>query len=206
MTLREKVLLLISSTPKGNLRAKLLEKNEIRQAVLSSGANVTIYSGEVDDSADNVVQSLSNVYIGLIQRKNKKGQFDGLGALGGLAERTDEQAFASLSKSDRISLFQVKDDVVISTGYNGAPRGFDNCCDLGSCPRLDRDMHQGEGYDICRAIHAEENALLNCSRQQTMGADLYLVGINPKDNSSHYFSLSISDLQFCTAKYKENSE
>lgn len=46
-------------------------------------------------------------------------------------------------------------------------------------------MHQGEGYDICRAIHAEENALLNCSRQQTMGADLYLVGINPKDNSIH---------------------
>lgn len=79
----------------------------------------------------------------------------------------------------------VKDDVVISTGYNGAPRGFDNCCDLGSCPRLDRDMHQGEGYDICRAIHAEENALLNCSRQQTIGADLYLVGINPKDNSIH---------------------
>ena len=116
MTLREKVLLLISSTPKGNLRAKLLEKNEIRRAVLSSGANVTIYSGEVDDSADNVVQSLSNVYIGLIQRKNKKGQFDGLGALGGLAERTDEQAFASLSKSDRISLFQVKDDVVIEKG------------------------------------------------------------------------------------------
>ena len=28
----------------------------------------------------------------------------------------------------------VKDDVVISTGYNGAPRGFDNCCDLGKCP------------------------------------------------------------------------
>ena len=77
----------------------------------------------------------------------------------------------------------VKDDVVISTGYNGAPRGFENCCDLGSCPRLDRNMHQGEGYEICRAIHAEENALLNCSRQQTMGADLYLVSINPKDNS-----------------------
>lgn len=79
----------------------------------------------------------------------------------------------------------VKDDVVISTGYNGAPRGFDNCCDLGTCPRIDRNMHQGEGYGMCRAIHAEENALLNCSRQQTMGADLYLVGINPKDNSIH---------------------
>ena len=79
----------------------------------------------------------------------------------------------------------VKDDVVISTGYNGAPRGFENCCDLGTCPRMERGMHQGEGYGICRAIHAEANALLNCSRQQTIGADLYLVGINPKDNSIH---------------------
>jgi len=79
----------------------------------------------------------------------------------------------------------VKDDVVISTGYNGAPRGLDNCCDLGSCPRMDRNMHQGEGYGICRAIHAEANALLNCSRQQTIGADLYLVGVNPVDNSIH---------------------
>lgn len=79
----------------------------------------------------------------------------------------------------------VKDDVVISTGYNGAPRGFDNCCDLGNCPRIEQNMHQGEGYGICRAVHAEANALLNCSRQQTIGADLYLVGINPEDNSIH---------------------
>lgn len=79
----------------------------------------------------------------------------------------------------------VKDDVVISTGYNGAPRGLENCCDLGTCPRMDRNMHQGEGYGICRAIHAEANALLNCSRQQTIGADLYLASINPADNSIH---------------------
>jgi len=79
----------------------------------------------------------------------------------------------------------VKEDVVISTGYNGAPRGFDNCCDLGKCPRIERDMHQGEGYGICRAIHAEANALLNCARSQTMDADLYLTGVNPKDNSIH---------------------
>ena len=66
----------------------------------------------------------------------------------------------------------VKDDVVISTGYNGAPRGMDNCCDIGKCPRIERDLHQGDGYAMCRAIHAEANALLNCSRAQTMGADL----------------------------------
>lgn len=79
----------------------------------------------------------------------------------------------------------VKDDVVISTGYNGAPRGFDNCCDLGKCPRIERNMHQGDGYGICRAVHAEANALLNCSRQQTINADLYLTGVNPSDNSIH---------------------
>ena len=79
----------------------------------------------------------------------------------------------------------VKDDCVISTGYNGAPRGLDNCCDIGECPRMKLGLHQGDGYSICRAVHAEANALLNCSRQQTIGADLYLVGVNPSDNSIH---------------------
>ena len=79
----------------------------------------------------------------------------------------------------------VKNDEVISTGYNGAPRGFDNCCDLGTCPRIEKGMHQGEGYELCKAVHAEQNALLNCSRQQTIDADLYLVGVNPKDNTVH---------------------
>lgn len=79
----------------------------------------------------------------------------------------------------------VKDDAVISTGYNGSPRGMENCCDIGVCPRIKRDMHQGEGYGICRAVHAEANALLNCSREQTIDADLYLTGINPKDSAIH---------------------
>ncbi len=79
----------------------------------------------------------------------------------------------------------VKDDAVVSTGYNGSPRGFENCCDIGRCPRIEKDLHQGQGYDICRAIHAEQNALLNCSREQTLGADLYLAGVNPEDNSVH---------------------
>jgi dCMP deaminase len=79
----------------------------------------------------------------------------------------------------------VKDDVVISTGYNGSPRGYENCCDIGTCPRIKRNMHQGEGYGMCRAIHAEANALLNCSREQTIGADLYLSCVNPGNHSVH---------------------
>lgn len=80
----------------------------------------------------------------------------------------------------------VKEDAVISTGYNGSPRGFENCCDIRDCPRIRRNMHQGEGYGLCRAVHAEANALLNCSREQTMGADLYLSCVNPQDGSVHH--------------------
>lgn len=79
----------------------------------------------------------------------------------------------------------VKDDAVISTGYNGSPRGFEDCCDIGKCPRIEKGLHQDEGYGMCRAIHAEANALLNCSREQTIGADLYLAGVNPDDCSIH---------------------
>ena len=88
----------------------------------------------------------------------------------------------------------VKNDVVVSTGYNGSPRGYDNCCDIGTCPRMERNMHQGEGYDICRAIHAEQNALLNCSREQTLGADLYLTGVVPEYQSKGVNALLFNDL------------
>lgn len=79
----------------------------------------------------------------------------------------------------------VKDDAVISTGYNGAPRGEENCCDIGYCPRIEKGLHQGQGYELCRAVHAEANALLNCAREQTINADLYLSGVNPNNNSVH---------------------
>ncbi len=94
-------------------------------------------------------------------------------------------AFRSTCIKRKYGAVIVKDDAVISTGYNGSPRGYENCCDMGECPRIKLGMHQGEGYGICRAVHAEANALLNCSREQTMGADLYLAGINPEDVSVH---------------------
>lgn len=94
-------------------------------------------------------------------------------------------AYRSTCLKRKYGAVLVKDDAVISTGYNGSPRGYENCCDIGDCPRIRREMHQGEGYGMCRAIHAEANALLNCSREQTIGADLYLAGVNPMDNSVH---------------------
>lgn len=94
-------------------------------------------------------------------------------------------AYRSTCLKRKYGAIIVKDDAVVSTGYNGSPRGLDNCCDLGECPRMRLGMHQGEGYGICRAIHAEQNALLNCSREQTLGADLYLAGVNPEHNTVH---------------------
>ncbi len=94
-------------------------------------------------------------------------------------------AYRSTCLKRKYGAVLVKNDTVISTGYNGAPRGFENCCDIGECPRIKRNMHQGEGYAMCRAIHAEANALLNCSREQTLGADLYLTSVNPQDCSIH---------------------
>ena len=108
----KEILQKIALTPKGFERATLLEDETIRNAVLSSGANVTIYEGDIS-CGKSVKEMLSGVSIGLIQRKNKKGNFDGLGALGGLAERTSAMEFAFLSSSQRRALVGQKDDVIL---------------------------------------------------------------------------------------------
>ncbi len=113
---REQVLDLIANAPKGEERAKLLENPEIRKAVLSSGANVTIYSGEINSEAKFSKGMFADVFIGLIQRKNKKGKLDGLGALGGLAERTDKEEFYLLSDEQKRELIGKKDDVIVKDG------------------------------------------------------------------------------------------
>ena len=62
----------------------------------------------------------------------------------------------------------VKNDEIISTGYNGAPRGRINCVDMGYCSREALQVPRGERYELCRSIHAEANAIIS--------AALYLVG------------------------------
>lgn len=70
----------------------------------------------------------------------------------------------------------VKNDVIISTGYNGAPRGRANCIDLNYCIRQQRNVPRGTQYELCRAIHAEANAIIAASREEMIGSTLYLVG------------------------------
>ncbi len=70
----------------------------------------------------------------------------------------------------------VKNDVIVSTGYVGAPRGRANCIDLGTCIRQKMKIPRGERYEFCRSVHAEANAIIHASREQMLGATLYLVG------------------------------
>lgn len=68
----------------------------------------------------------------------------------------------------------VRNDEIISTGYNGAPRGRANCSDMGVCVREKLKIPSGERYELCRSVHAEANAIISASRDQTFGSTLYL--------------------------------
>ncbi len=70
----------------------------------------------------------------------------------------------------------VNHDQIVSTGYVGAPRGRQNCCDLGTCVREQLKIPRGERYELCRSVHAEMNAVISASRDQMIGGTLYLVG------------------------------
>lgn len=70
----------------------------------------------------------------------------------------------------------VKNDEIISTGYNGAPRGRKNCVDLGYCTREAMQVPRGQRYELCRSVHAEANAIISASRRDMVGGTLYLAG------------------------------
>lgn len=70
----------------------------------------------------------------------------------------------------------VKNDQIISSGYTGAPRGRQNCIDIGRCTREVLQIPRGERYELCRSVHAEANAIIHAARNDMLGSTLYLVG------------------------------
>ena len=88
----------------------------------------------------------------------------------------------------------VNNDQIVSTGYTGAPRGRKNCCDLGFCIRQERNIPRGERYELCRSVHAEANAIIHASREQMIGATLYLVG---KEMSNGEYVQNTSSCAMC---------
>ena len=86
----------------------------------------------------------------------------------------------------------VKNDEIVSTGYNGAPRGRKNCMDLGYCAREAMNVPSGQRYELCRSVHAEMNAIISAARRDTLGSTLYLAGREAKDGSLLHDATSCS--------------
>ena len=94
--------------------------------------------------------------------------------------------------SRQIGAIIVKDHVIISTGYNGPPRGIPQCGKprihsdfslpaipldkLNMCPRQALGFSSGQGLELCTALHAEENAIINAARVgvSTNGCTMYM--------------------------------
>ena len=74
----------------------------------------------------------------------------------------------------------VRNDEVIATGYNGAPRGRKNCVDLGLCTREELKIPSGQRYELCRSVHAEANCIISAARSAILGGTLYLAGRDAK--------------------------
>ena len=81
----------------------------------------------------------------------------------------------------------VKNDEIVATGYTGAPRGRINCNALGKCIRMEQKIPSGQRYELCRSVHAEQNAIISCSRDKMIGATLYLYGWDVENNSVKKF-------------------
>lgn len=86
----------------------------------------------------------------------------------------------------------VRSDEIISTGYNGAPRGRRNCSDLGHCTRESLRIPSGERYELCRSVHAEANAIISASRRDMIGASIYLVGRDARTGELLHDAMSCS--------------
>ena len=69
----------------------------------------------------------------------------------------------------------VKDNRILTTGYNGAPSGLHHCIDMG-CIREKLGVPSGERHELCRALHAEQNAMIQASKYgiNIDGATIYI--------------------------------
>lgn len=70
----------------------------------------------------------------------------------------------------------VQDRHIVATGYNGAPRGIEHCAERGGCMREELGVPSGERHELCRALHAEQNAIIQAAvfGHSIEGATIYI--------------------------------
>ncbi len=77
----------------------------------------------------------------------------------------------------------IKNDQIVSTGYLGAPRGTKDSLERGFCLRDKLKIPHGQRYELCRSVHAEQNAIINAARAgvSLLNGDMYIYASDPKD-------------------------
>ena len=121
-------------------------------------------------------KSIRRVYI--IEERQNRERVDKINYYLNLAEEVSKRGTCLRNNYGSVI---VNNDEVVSTGYTGAPRGRKNCCDIGGCRRKKHNTASGEGYDKCRSVHSEANAIISPARKNMIGATLDLVGINARN-------------------------
>ena len=97
----------------------------------------------------------------------------------------------------------VKDRVIVSTGYNGSPRGMTNCIDTGKCTRKELNIPSGERYELCEAVHAEQNAIINGSPERMKDATIYIAGFEENGDFADGAPCKLCNRMIRNAQIKE---
>ena len=99
----------------------------------------------------------------------------------GIAKQIGQRATCFRNKGGAIV---VKDDVIVTTGYIGAPRKTKDCLERGECLRDKLKIPHGRNYEICRSVHAEQNCIINAARSgaSVLGGDIYIYATDREEN------------------------
>jgi dCMP deaminase len=71
-----------------------------------------------------------------------------------------------------------KDNIIVSTGYNGAAAGVTDCLEVGKCTRMELQIPHGQRYELCHSVHAEANAIIRASADELNHATIYISGVD----------------------------
>ena len=92
-------------------------------------------------------------------------------------ELADLVASRSSCLRRQVGAVLVKNERIIATGYNGAPRGLGHCLEIG-CLREAMQIPSGQRYELCRGVHAEQNAIINAANYGVSTQDSVLYCTN----------------------------
>ena len=104
-----------------------------------------------------------------------------------MSRKTKEEYYLNLANvigqrstcfRNKLGAIIVRDDQIVATGYIGAPRKTKDCIERNNCLRRMLNIPHGQRYEICRSVHAEQNAIINAARAgvSILGGDMYLSG------------------------------